>query len=370
MGSLDATVQPQPLPQSQQPSLSSSPSLPSDWEKAWFAFHLGTSLFSGAVGLLGFFDRPLPVKSNINALSLVDASIVAADDADVVGVSSSTLNSAISVLERLASGPPSADQQPVTAPMFGLLQTNSTAPSTTTTSSTVAPIGSPNRRDNVSSLANLCALALLQNHEISDSAVSQVAVANDAIVAFLSYEGLTSKTASERRLMHRSLGLIKTTQYIVCMLDDRFNNSYLGPNLVGLGLTIAATFHWGVGVETKRRVLGWLFLGGVSSTKRVAGIRKRRSSRKVVEEKQEEVEEEEEAFVESTAGAVTNNIINTNVIFNEPSASTSAATATGNSPAPSDATLTELPTDIEIEKSKTLVDTLPPLLDMNNEWRS
>ncbi|KAI9324568.1 hypothetical protein BDR26DRAFT_881128 [Obelidium mucronatum] len=348
---------------------------PSDWEKAWFAYHFGSSLFAGIVGCLGFFDHP-PAT---DAVASVDDAATAITQAatDILDDIPATLNSALSVLSRMTS-----PEKPSSPPMFGLLSSSTTT--STSGAPSRSPLGSLNRRDNIVSIANLFALAFFQNHEVSDHATPHFAVANDALVLFCSYHGLKVNSAAERRLMHKTLGLVKATQFLICMVDDRINHSYLAPNLFGLSLCLGATFRWGVSSKAKTRMLNSikniLFLGNASSSSTsTTGGKGRKRGRLASKSKTMDVVEQQPSIVNEASESST---------LGTPSLATTSTTA-GKldpynrripSPAPSDSTLTELPVSAKVEvdiesflkPDDTLNkdDTLPPLLDMNNEWRS
>ncbi|KAJ1546065.1 hypothetical protein HK405_007440, partial [Cladochytrium tenue] len=98
-------------------------------------------------------------------------------------------------------------------------------------------------RENLDTLAAFVASALFQ---------VQYALAADAAVAYLCVHALRPSTPDrERRLVHVTLGLVKSCQYLVYFLHESVTSDgiVLGPgtlvNLFGFSLSVGASYWWG-----------------------------------------------------------------------------------------------------------------------------
>ncbi|KAJ3291943.1 aldehyde dehydrogenase 3, member A2, partial [Blyttiomyces sp. JEL0837] len=98
-------------------------------------------------------------------------------------------------------------------------------------------------RENLDTMAALLATTLFQ---------IQYLLGADAMIAFLCVHALRPSTPDgERRLVHKTLGLVKSCQYFVYFLHEGFtaDGFTFGPgtlvNLFGLGVSAAASYWWG-----------------------------------------------------------------------------------------------------------------------------
>ncbi|KAJ3075288.1 hypothetical protein HDU98_008645 [Podochytrium sp. JEL0797] len=191
--------------------MSSPPSL---LEKAWLGYNGVVSLGIGLANTLAPFEilQTRIERAGGASVQQLFQSVMAAADAPVVAA---------------APSPPSPPSSPYAAAVSGSLQ-----------SQTAAPLS--NNKDaaaNLDTLAALVASALFQ---------VQASVANDALIVYLSAVGLSTDSHQERRLVHRALGTVKSSQYAIYIWHELATNGFLSiSNVIGLGLCVAATYTWG-----------------------------------------------------------------------------------------------------------------------------
>ncbi|KAJ3282763.1 hypothetical protein HDU79_009680 [Rhizoclosmatium sp. JEL0117] len=138
----------------------------------------------------------------------------------------------------------SAERSPLSAP-----SPTQPPPSSSSSSPYAAAVGNlatsstPNidriavAKENLDTLAALVASALFQ---------VQYSTATDALIAYLAVSGLRTDSLAERRLIHRALGYTKATQYLIYVWHEVTTSGYLSAfNVIGLGVTVAATYTWG-----------------------------------------------------------------------------------------------------------------------------
>ncbi|KAJ3415104.1 hypothetical protein HDV05_005512 [Chytridiales sp. JEL 0842] len=96
-------------------------------------------------------------------------------------------------------------------------------------------------KENLDTLAALVATSLYQ---------VQYALGGDVLASWLCFHALTSSTPdNERRLVHRALGVLKGAQYCVHILHNMGDDFLFGTgtlvSLMGLSLTVGASWYWG-----------------------------------------------------------------------------------------------------------------------------
>ncbi|KAJ3382784.1 hypothetical protein HDU84_004065 [Entophlyctis sp. JEL0112] len=198
------------------------------WEKAWLASHIAVSGLVGAANALAPFDilaARVERSGGGSVQTLFESSV---DSVNALAASEQHQHQQAQV----AAPAPASSASPYGAAVAASLNFNS-ANSPPASERLFAA------RGNLDTLAALVASTMFQ---------IQYSVPTDMLIVYLAAHGLRSESLQERRLVHKCLGLIKSSQYLVYLFNEFSTAGGVSiANLAGFTLTVFATIKWGFG---------------------------------------------------------------------------------------------------------------------------